>query len=77
MRPGSEKLFANSRKNANFANWYYRLSPKGGELFKNMDNKVVLRAEYSAPECKIREIPMSYSFLQSIGDWKEDPEELN
>lgn len=42
-----------------------------------MDNKVVLRTDYSAPECKIREIPMSYSFLQSIGDWKEDPEELN
>ena len=43
----------------------------------NMNKKEVLRAEYSAPECKVREIPMSYSFLQSIGDWKEDPEELN
>jgi hypothetical protein len=42
-----------------------------------MDIKEVFRADYSAPQCKIREIPMSYSFLQSIGDWKEDPEELN
>ena len=53
------------------------LNGEGNIYSMTMDKKVAFRSEYSAPECRVREIPLSISFLQSIGDWKEDPEELN
>ena len=41
----------------------------------NMETSMTARREYVSPACRIRETEMIYMYLQTISDWKENPEE--